>query len=210
MKGERMFAFGVLGNWRLLVRSRKRAAMVTTFASSIMNGCIYGNIAISKHTPETRVFQDSRHDMRACTKLLAVGGREKALSYRSCSEELQSCIWWQSCRPEWQAGYWCCPQRQRSCLWGFEEKRLKSSLNFSCWQETHEMVSGRGQTKQTGGLVFWASLKTTDNEELFEAIVNFRILFIVCLEFFPEKHYLCVKSAMQKLKIHTFLHLKRT
>lgn len=72
------------------------------------------------------------------------------------------------------------------------------------------MVSGRGQSKQTGGLVFRASLKNTDNEELFEAIVNFQILFIVCLAFFPEKRYLCVKSAMQKLKIHTFLHLQRT
>lgn len=82
-------------------------------------------------------------------------------------------------------------------IWG---KRLISSFNFSSWQESHKMISGRGQSKQTGDLIFQASLKNRDNEELFETMVNFQITFIVCLEFFPKEHYLGVENGMLKGK----------
>jgi len=62
------------------------------------------------------------------------------------------------------------------------------------------MVLGRGQSKETGDLVFQDILKNTDNEELFETVVNFQDLFIVCLEFFPKEHYLGVKKWHTKVK----------
>jgi len=46
----------------------------------------------------------------------------------------------------------------------------------------------RGQSKQTRGLVFQTSLDNGDNEELFETMVNFQIVFIVFLVFFPEEN----------------------
>lgn len=80
-------------------------------------------------------------------------------------------------------------------------------MNFNCWQEIHEMVSERGQSKQTTGLVFQASLENADNKELFETIVNFQILFYsLSLFFFPEEQHeiLVWKVAHRSEK---FLHL---
>lgn len=52
------------------------------------------------------------------------------------------------------------------------------------------MVSERGQSKQTTGLVFQASLENADNKELFETMVNFQILFYsLSLFFFPEEQH---------------------